>query len=581
MVWLKTEGLSCEFGNDRMSLRFSADGKATSVVVDGRELLHSLSGAAGDPDREHSFYCDYHVGGKTKNLTPTRLEVIANTPELAHIAYVDDASPLKLSYHLVLAGQDTAVFGYVVAAVDEPGVEINELRTVYRFDSSLLCCGYTDERQGLQPRAEHMAAEGTWLQDETYRFADACRYTNSDVYSKYDYAGYFAKNALWGQWSGGRGNDEWGAWFIPLDKSCYPGGPLKQELLVHYDCIILNYMTGAHFGTGDFAVPEGWSKLYGPWCVYFNHGADVVADAHARACAEQQAGVAAWLEEPGLYASRLARITGALELASPAPCEGGWTVVASTEAGELAEQKVGRIYYAVCEPVAGAEGGLARRACAFELGRMQPGHYWLSASRNGSTDERTYELGEFDLTEGEELDLGLLGVANEQRELAWSIGTHTGTTVPFKFSDQLRNYVWMGLVPKNLTYEVGKDSPEDWYYLQRNDGVWRVRFAAPQLGAKRYLLTVCLAGTTAAAMVSGSSQVSFAVALNGRELASSEYENDRAAYRSSVTGGRPAVLTAEIDAASLAPENELAFTTSGYVFYDMIKLEAIEGESHE
>ena len=563
MAWLTTDDLACELGNDRVSVRFGADGKATSVVVDGRELLVNLSGAAGDPDRDHSFYCDYHVNQKTRNLIPTRLEVLADGPEVVHVAYIDDESDLKLAYHLVVAGEDPAVYGYVVASADVPGVVVNELRTVYRFDSTLFTTGYTAKRQGLQPRAEYMAAHGEKLQDETFRFPEAVRYSNSDVYSKYDYAGYFADNDVWGQWSGGRTDDEWGAWFIPMDKSCYPGGPLKQELLVHYDSIILNYMTGAHFGTGDFEVEPGWKKLYGPWCMYFNHGGDVVADALEHAAVEKLAMPAAWLDEPGLYDGAYASVAGSVLPASPVEHPQGWTVTASDAPGDVFRQKAGRIYYAKTD------------GDSFELAGMQPGRYWLRARLNATTDAGDYDLGTVDLAPGQRLDAGTLKAANPARPLVWSIGAYTGTTEPFKFSDQQRNYVWMGLVPKNLVYEVGSDAPEDWYYLQRYEGAWRIRFARPAQRAKSYLLTVRLAGTTLAQMIPGQADVRFCVALNGAEVANELYENDRAAYRSSVTGGAPQKLEAVVPAEALEDENELVFTTDGYVMYDMIKLEVL------
>ncbi len=563
MAWLTTDGMACELGNDRISVRFEKDGKATSVVVDDRELLVNLSGAAGDPDRDHSFYCDYHVNQKTRNLLPTRLEVVSAGPEVAHVAYVDDASDLKLAYHLVVAGAAPAVYGYVVASADVPGVVVNELRTVYRFDSSLFTTGYTGRRQGLQPRAEYMAEHGEKLQDETFRFPDAVRYSNSDVYSKYDYAGYFADNDVWGQWSGGRTDDEWGAWFIPMDKSCYPGGPLKQELLVHYDSIILNYMTGAHFGTGDFEVEPGWKKLYGPWCMYFNHGGDVVADACARAAAEKRAMPVAWLDEPGLYDGAYASLCGSLALATPVEHSQGWTVTASDAPGDVFRQKAGRIYYAQSE------------GDSFKLDGMQPGRYWLRARLNATADAEDYDLGEFELAAGQALDAGALEVPNQVRPLVWGIGAYTGTTSPFKFSDQQRNYVWMGLVPKNLVYEVGADAPEDWYYLQRYEGAWHVRFARPEEPAASYLLTVRLAGTTLAQMIPGQADVRFRVALNGAELANVLYENDRAAYRSSVTGGVPQKLEVVVPAEALEDSNDLVFTTDGYVMYDMIKFEAL------
>lgn len=581
MAWLKTNGLSCEMGNDRMSLAFSSEGKATSVVVDGRELLAHLSGADTDPDKKHSFYCDYHVNLKTHNLTPTRLVVVDQTPDLVHVAYVDDVSDLKLAYHLVIATQDIAVYGYVVAETECTDITINELRTVYRFDSNLFTTAYTAARQGLQPCAQDMAERGEWLQDETYRLSDGTRYSNSDVYSKYDYAGYFSENTMWGQWSGGRSDNEWGAWFIPLDKSCYPGGPLKQELLVHYDSIILNYMTGAHFGTGDFVVPKGWRKLYGPWCLYFNHGVDVVTDALNRAHTEQNDRPVAWMPESELYTTSYAQLTGTVMLKTPREHLRGWVLVASDKPGEYFDQKAGRVYYTTTQQYtqlsdANASKGnvvdTASEVESFTITHMQPGHYWLRGYLPGTTDATEYELGEIDITAGEHVDMGLCVADNIVRPLIWSIGTHTGTTKGFLFSDQPRNYVWVNLVPTNLTYHIG--SNDTWYYLQRSEGAWNIVFDRPQIG-QTYLLTVCLAGTTLGHMIPGAADVGCTLTLNGHELITRRFENDRAAYRSSVTGGKPACFDVIIDADAFVDHNTLTFTTDGYLMYDMIKLEAI------
>lgn len=563
MVSLKRSGLACTLENDCLSLTMSDEGKGTSLAVDGRELMANLSGAAGDPDRRHSFYCDYHVAGKTKNLVPTRLEIIEDTPQRVHVAYVDDYSNLKLAYHLVLSDGERCVYGYVIASCDADDVVINELRTVYRFDSSIFTTGYTARREGLQPRAEYMAAKGEWLQDETYRIPDGCRYSNSDVYSKYDYAGTFAENRLWGQYSGGRSDDEWGAWFIPLDKSCYPGGPLKQELLVHYDSIILNYMTSAHFGTVDFEVPKGWTKLYGPWCVYFNHGRDVVSDAYNFAAKAEASLSLPWLEEPGLYTGNYGSLEGRLKPESKLSREEQWVIVATDGAGECFMQKAGRIYW-----LQSCDG-------SFKIGRMQPGIYHLSAHTVGGTDCHEYQLGTYSVMPGKPTDAGELHVENVPHELIWSVGRYTQTTVPFAFSDQLRNYIWMSPTPKNLEFHIGRDGDTDWYYLQRYGGIWKIVFKKPLARSEHFWLTVCLAGMTAAVMSSGESRVGFQVRLNGKVLTERYFENDRAAYRSSVTGGKPAILSTEIDAEALDDENELAFSTDGFVMYDMVKLEAL------
>lgn len=560
MVELQVEGKACTLSNNRLAVTFSEEGKAVSMVFDGRELMQNLSGAAGDPDRTNSFYCDYHVGGVTRNLVPTRLEVRSETPSCAHVAYVDDQSDLKLAYHLVMVDDVPAVYGYVVAACDVPGVTINELRTVYRFDSTVFTCGYTARRQGLQPHAEYMA-QFEKLQDETFRFPDACKYTNSDVYSKYDYAGYFADNDMWGQYGYGLDGEGYGAWFIPLDKSCYPGGPLKQDLLVHYDSIILNYLTGAHFGTGDFDVPEGWQKLYGPWCLYVNRGRDVVADAQERVRTEHAALPVSWIDETDLYTGDYAQVTGSLALVNDFAHPEGWTVVATDEPGNYFRQKAGRIYYTTTEQD------------AFTLERMQPGHYWIYAYLNKTSDATEYLVAEVDVAPQQELDLGVCTVENTVLPLIWQVGAYSRTTEPFVFSDQLRNYIWMGLTPKNLTYRVGTD--DDWYYLQRDGGRWVITFDRPQVVAQSYRLTVCLAAATLKTMISGVADAAFFIDLNGRQIIDAYFENDRAAYRSSVTGGEAHTIEVGIPFEAFADHNELAFRTPDYVMYDMIKLEAV------
>lgn len=76
----------------------------------------------------------------------------------------------------------------------------------------------------------------------------------------------------------------YGAWMVPASGEYFSGDALKQELLVHQDAIILNYLTGSHFGTPDMVAQPGFEKLYGPWLLYINQGNDreLVADVSRR-----------------------------------------------------------------------------------------------------------------------------------------------------------------------------------------------------------------------------------------------------------------------------------------------------------
>ncbi len=196
---LEVEGLRCKLQNKYLTIAFSESAKAESLIFNGTELLEYLDGAENDPDKKNSFYCDYHTEQGVCNMKPDTLKVIDDGEYVIHVAYMDTTSPLKLEYHIILEADDTAVYGYVVAENDNDNIMLDELRTVYRLDSKLFQVSYTNERQGIQPRAQYLA-QNKRLQDETFWLEDGSKYSNSHVYSKYDYAGYFSANSFWGQY---------------------------------------------------------------------------------------------------------------------------------------------------------------------------------------------------------------------------------------------------------------------------------------------------------------------------------------------------------------------------------------------
>ncbi|MBP2644430.1 MAG: hypothetical protein H6Q67_2317, partial [Firmicutes bacterium] len=270
-VSLSIDELKAKLSNGLITVEFDENAMVTSLIKNNMELVTNLNGSERDPDRKHTFYVDYHAEGKFHNISVAKLDVIKNTPEEAHIQYVDNTGLLYVEYHIILKRGESGLYSYVVARNNlQKEFKLSEFRTVYRLNSKLFEYAYNSERIGKQPTCEYLS-KFPKIQDETYELPDGELYTNGKVYSKYDYAGYYRDNPFWGQFGNG-----FGFWFIPVSTEYYPSGPLKQELLVHYDAIILNYMTGAHFGTGDFYVPPQWEKLYGPWYVYVNTGEDEV-----------------------------------------------------------------------------------------------------------------------------------------------------------------------------------------------------------------------------------------------------------------------------------------------------------------
>ena len=141
--------------------------------------------------------------------------------------------------------------------------------------------------------------------DETWRLPDG------SVYQKYDYCPYYAESPMWGHYGHG-----FGVFFMPVSLEAYAGGPLRQELAVHQDALILNYIGGGHFGGGGSATGRNGEKIDGPWYLYFNTGPTpdaIIADAKKVAAAEQAKWPYQWMDEP-LYPLNRTTVRGQLKL---------------------------------------------------------------------------------------------------------------------------------------------------------------------------------------------------------------------------------------------------------------------------
>ncbi len=551
---LKVNGLHVEMINQYLHACFNEEGKAYSLIYNNQELIGNLEGAEGDPDKHNCFYCDYHVKGGTVNMKPTKVSIVENNTHIIHVAYIDDQSKLGIEYHLILKENDSAIYSYVKAwnNSDSP-YEINEFRVVYRLDHRLFYIGYNGERQGMQPTSAHML-QGKKLQDETYDLKDGSLYSNSSIYSKYDYSGFFRKTDLWGQYG-----KKFGFWFIPVDTSYYGSGPETQDLMVHYDGIVLNYMSSEHFGRETFKIPVNWQKFYGPWCIYLNNGS--IEDAEYRAHEESNEWPYNWVHDEQ-YPLNLGSVSGNVDSAYSS--KKYRVVLADNPAkGEIINQHEGYTYYTDTD----AKGD-------FSIKKVRPGVYTIYAYGIDSEDLGTHILGEVHIKEKQDSYVGKLYIKHEYRSL-WQIGTSSHSTDGMKFSNQLRNYVWLKLIPKNLYYHVGHH--DDWYYLQKDDGNWNIIFQTDQTYNGDIHLQLGLAGVTQKVMTD-TTGTGISIKLNNKFLAFKHFENDRAAYRSSMKGGKYHFWDIKIPNDSLKPlaDNVITISTNGYVMYDTIKMCAKE-----
>jgi len=547
-----------KISNSKLEISFNGDGKADSLKYKNIELLKNLHGEPNDPDKNNSFYCDYHMDGKTINLNPDKLEILEDSPQRKHIAYVDTTGKLGLAYHIIVNADDSGVYSYVKAWNNySETFPINELRTVYRVDQSLISVGFNGVRAGVQPSSKHMM-KGEKLQDETYLMKDGSLYGSSLVYSKYDYAGYLKDTDFWGEYG-----NKMGIWLVVPDKSAYGCGPLNQDLMVHYDGITLNYLDSEHFGKDLFYIPKNWHKTYGPWLVYLNNGN--LDDVYSRAKSELKRWPYHWVNEPD-YTNELFSLGGKIE--SEYKADNYTVIVTDTnpEKEPINKQKSGYVYYSNTN-----KHGL------FEIKNVRPGHYWVYAYANYSEDMETHFLKELDVSNNE-----LLGSFKVRRDSIslWQIGEGTHTTDGLKFSQQLRNYNWQGLVPDNLDYYIGKST--DWYYLQNVLGSWNIHFPNNNIDtSKQVELQLALAGVTQKDMEDTHGTL-ISLKLNDEILAEKYFSNDRAAYRSAMKSGAYHLWKVSIPVDKIEPNNSISITTNGYVMYDSIKLlQKKEGNNNE
>lgn len=550
---LQIDGQKVKLNNSLLTIAFSAEGKATSLIYKGQELLNNLDGEPHDPDRYNSFYCDYHVQGGTKNIQPNKLEVIENSAQRIHVAYIDDQHPLGVAYHLLLESNQSLIHSYVKAWNNsDEEYEINEFRTVYRLDPHLFNIGFNAERIGHQPTSEHML-KGKKLQDETYDLLDGSFYSNSHIYSKYDYAGYFKDNPFWGQFG-----TKYGFWFIPVNTAYYGSGPLNQDLLLHYDGLILNYMCSEHFGKGLFKIPVGWSKVYGPWCIYINDATDLLQDAQECALHEQEQWPYQWMNEAG-YSKNVVDVYGQLQVNNKQPDQQFTVVLAKPQAtdGYYLQQKAGFTFYSQTDE----QGN-------FVIKNVIPDEYTLYAYSNGGSYIGDYHWDGLQINQ--DRNLGNFNIQNRNSKIIWQIGTASHTSKGFKFSDQLRNYIWKDAVPNNLTYTID-DSTSEWYYLQNNTGTWQIEFSGDKLEPNKSVeLAIAFAGVTQKDMTDHTGP-SVQLFLNNKLLKKCTFINDRAAYRSALLSGLYQYVIVKIPRAEImAGINKLAIKTNGYLIYDSI-----------
>jgi rhamnogalacturonan endolyase len=536
--------------NGQLAITFGPDGSATSLIKNGQELVHNLNGIVPrDKDAKRTFYVDYNAGNG--HLVADIIRIVKVTPEIAHIAIIDsgDTSPFYLEHHILLMNGESGLYGYVIYKNPRNRRLGGEMRSMYRLDRDIFDWAYVSERAGHQPRYGELVQYPS-IQDETWQLPDG------SIYQKYDYSGDMSENPMWGHYGHG-----FGVWFMPVSTEYYAGGPLRQDLMVHQDALILNYFQGAHYGGGGTDNFKDGQKLFGPWFVYLNTGdnAAMIADAKKKAATEQAKWPYKWVDEP-LYPLDRTKVTGQLKVEGPGSPAYAMVVLAKP-GQEIYKQGGDFIFYAKAD----ASG-------RFSLPNVRPDSYALYAYATQGAITSQLEKDNVEV-KGPSLDLGTVTWRQPQHgKLLWQIGQSDRMSGEFKFGNELRNIKWIGMVPADLTYTVETSHErDDWYFAQGKPGAWDIKFNTSAAPTGQAHLTIAIAGV--------SNNPKLTVLVNGTEVKQFSYGNDAATYRAALRSARYQLEEIAFPANLLTPSastirlNMTAVGKNGGIMYDTIKLE--------
>ena len=405
-------------------------------------------------------------------------DLLAHDDHHAHIRFTNDnvnEMPFALELHYILRAGDSGFYCYVVNRRFKgmrPTIYL-ETRYVMRIRDGIFT------QKAVSPGRIGNKLFSAAEMGKSHQYADAERFPDGSVETKYDWAVYEGDHHLHGVAGSGLG-----FWVISASSEYCNGGPTKQNLSVEENeisIVNLRMFQAGHLGSGTlyFDRDEDWSKLYGPFFVYLNSGEDfdaLWADAQQRSRQEVEAWPYSWVQHE-LYPLQRGSVRGQLTITDGSSPEGAWVILAA-ETPDWQVQGKGYIFWARAD----ARGH-------FEIPKVRPGSYSLYAICDGVLDE--YRLDGIEVTAGQPTDLGRLGwqPLRYGRQI-WQIGVPDRSGREYRHGDDFRHWgLWLKYpqeFPNDVHFTVGQSlEREDWNYVQpavlEADGtyrfpVWHIHF---------------------------------------------------------------------------------------------------------
>ncbi|XP_048523313.1 rhamnogalacturonate lyase isoform X1 [Dendroctonus ponderosae] len=525
-------------GNNLFTVTFNSNATAKSLHKNGVNILENIA------EGMQTWYLDWN--GERAYFTPSLVEIVRNTPEQAHVRFVQEANYerelMYIEFHMVVFPALSGIYQYIkLSNPTDLTVDFAEFRTVHRFDHALM----PKVSNIIRSEATPDVSGRPLIQDTTWQLADGT------YWSKYDLCGYIRETPWFGVYGGG-----FGGWIVSASREYHSAGPLKQELLVHQDSLMLNYFHSTHFGTPNLLVPPGWSKFFGPYLVYINTGSEeeVLADAANQALIEQSQWPYSWVEDEEYPLSRgsvSGRVTGQTK---------AMVVVYDAVEQQFDLQNLGYLFHAETN-----EDG------TFAIENIRPGSYDVVAYPLAGHGSENLARKSITVEAGGLRDVGDLELP-EPTGIIWAIGETDRKSDGFRYSHELRNFYWHLVTPKKLQFVVGQSNhSREWYYSQ-SEGVWQVVYE-DQPDNQGRILRLAIAAATGS-LIFNVTTAHLQVEVNDVALADFEFDNDKAVYRDALQSGNFFWEKITVPAETVIDgENVLSLrVTRGSIMYDAISL---------
>lgn len=380
--------------------------------------------------------------------------ILENGPDVAELTFHSPPrpwAPFACEIHYRMPRNQRMVYIWVEITHDSgmPAGSIGQTRLVFRgLTGSQLFTHSIIDRDRIEKFTTSPIVET--IQDATYRHADGA------VHTKYDNSAFTHDYLAHGLWGHGLG-----CWFLwPSTEFCN-GGPMRQDLTVHRDNVLLAMFQSGHFGAAgiEFNEKEDWSKLFGPVVFYVNDADSeqvAFADAAKQAQQEKANWPYVWLQNDG-YSLERTIVNGEVEISNGTPSTGAWVILSPVEQADYALSSKGYQFWS-----------RVKQDGSFTISNVRPGKYKLNCS--GADQPNDFQqIVEID---GKTTSLGTLNwEVDRNGKCLWQVGRFDRQTTEFDGGKNPRSYLkfinYFENYPEDVVFEIGTSREKnDWFYAQ-------------------------------------------------------------------------------------------------------------------